>query len=196
MTQTRTPSGRAGAQTGRTGTRPPPRRLEPRGSVRLTGRGAILALFGVCFLSLLLAAWTGWSAVADAAFVMVCGTVAYYTRPNELRKIVVSPPLAFFAGCGLAQLVTAAGGFATAEGILVTLGEAAPWLFTGTALTIVIALVRGYRPRLPGFAALVELRQALGGPGPGPGPGPARSGRGAPPGAKPRSGGQRPRPGP
>jgi hypothetical protein len=36
-----------------------------------------------------------------------------------------------------------------AEGILVTLGTSAPWLFTGTGLTIAIALARGFRPAIP-----------------------------------------------
>ncbi len=46
----------------------------------------------------------------------------------------------------LAQVLTAADGFSAAEGILVTLGSSALWLFTGTALTVVVALGRGYRP--------------------------------------------------
>jgi hypothetical protein len=63
--------------------------------------------------------------------------------------MVVCPPLAFLAGTVCAQLITAPGGFAAAEGILITLGSSAPWLFTGTVLTIVIAVGRGYRPSFP-----------------------------------------------
>jgi len=59
---------------------------------------------------------------------------------------VVAPPLLFFAGSAGAQLLTAPGTFLVAEGILVTLGTSAPWLFTGTALTVVVAIGRGYRP--------------------------------------------------
>ena len=104
-----------------------------------------MALFLLCFLSLL----TGWSALADAAFVCGCGAVTYYTRFAGLRTVVVSPPLIFLAGCLCAEAVSASGKFAFAEGILVTLGTSAPWLFTGTALVVAIALGRGYRPALP-----------------------------------------------
>ena len=91
----------------------PAPRLEPKASVRLTGRGAIAALFALCF-----------------------GT----------------------------QLLTAPGTFLAAEGILVTLGTSAPWLFTGTALTVVVAIGRGYRPffRPAGGSA---SRGRTGGPG-------------------------------
>jgi hypothetical protein len=127
--------------------RDPP--LQPAGSVKLTGRGAVLALFVSCLFGLLIAGWTGWSALADALFVMSCGVVAYYTRAKGLRHVVVCPPLAFLAGTVCAELITAPGGFAAAEGILITLGTSAPWLFTGTVLVIVIAVGRGYRPRWP-----------------------------------------------
>ena len=152
MTQTRA-SGRK-AQT-----REPPRPL-PLGSVKLTGRGAVVALFAVCFLGLLIAAWTGWSAFADVLFVLACVLVACYTRASGLRGLVVCPPLAFFTGSVLAQVLTAPDGFSAAEGILVTLGSSAPWLFTGTVLTVAIALGRGYRPRMPARSLPGHLRAA------------------------------------
>ena len=124
----------------------PAPRLEPRASVRLTGRGAITALFALCFGTQLIAGWTGWGTLAGAVFVCGCGAVTYYTRTSGLRAVVVAPPLLFFAGSACAQLITAPGTFLAAEGILVTLGTSAPWLFTGTALTVVVAVGRGYRP--------------------------------------------------
>jgi hypothetical protein len=127
----------------------PAPRLEPRASVRLTGRGAIATLFALCFGTQLIAAWTGWGTLAGAAFVCGCGAVTYYTRTSGLRAVVVAPPLLFFAGSVCAQLLTAPGTFLAAEGILVTLGTSAPWLFTGTALTVVVAIGRGYRLRMP-----------------------------------------------
>jgi hypothetical protein len=136
MTQTRT----SGQKTGG------PPRPRPTGSITLTSRGAVVALVAVCFLSLLLAAVTGWDIVADAVFVMTCGVVACYTRAGGLRTLVVCPPLAFATGSLLVQVVTAPDGFSALAGILVTLGSSAPWLFTGTALTVVIALGRGWRP--------------------------------------------------
>jgi hypothetical protein len=105
-------------------------------------------MFVASLLGLLVAAWTGWTAVADAMFVMSCGVVTYYTRAGGLRAVMVSPPLTFLAGLVCAQLITAPDTFSAAEGILVTLATSAPWLFTGTALTIAIAFGRGYRPNL------------------------------------------------
>jgi hypothetical protein len=66
--------------------------------------------------------------------------------------VVVCPPLVFFAACLCCQALLAGSGFAFLEGVLVTLGLAAPWLFTGTALAIVIALGRGLRWKLAGQA--------------------------------------------
>ena len=153
MTQTRAPGRQAGTQG------PPPR---PRPTaITLTGRGAAAALFATCFLVLLSAAWTGWDLLADATFVMTCGLVTCYTRASGLRGVVVCPPLAFLAGSVLAQLLTAPDAFSVATGILITLGLSAPWLFTGTALTVVIALGRGWRPELPAFGALGDPRGAL-----------------------------------
>ena len=143
MTQTRTRPG--GAPDGRR--QGPVPRLEPRASVRLTGRGAIVALFVLCFFTQLIADWTGWGTLAGAAFVCGCGAVTYYTRTSGLRSVVVAPPLLFFAGSVCAEVITAPGTFLAAEGILVTLGTSAPWLFTGAALTVVVAIGRGYRPR-------------------------------------------------
>src|ERR1035438_2941019 len=120
--------------------KPPARRrprVQPAGSIKLTGRGAVLALFVACLVGLLMAGgtrwsdtgdavlalfvaclfgllmagWSGWSALADAIFVMSCGVVAYYTQAKGLRKVVVCPPLAFLAGTVCAKLITAPGGF-------------------------------------------------------------------------------------
>ena len=146
MTQTRTPGQKAG-------TRRPPGR-----SVTLTGRGAAVTLFAACFLGLLAATRTGWSAVADVIFVTACGVVTCYTRVSGLRGLVVCPPLAFFTGCLLAQVLTAPDTFSALTGMLVTLGDSAPWLFLGTALTAAIALGRGWRPRI---GVLIDLREAL-----------------------------------
>ena len=141
MTATRIPPAKAPY---RTAQRPP--RLEPAASFRLTGRGAIVVLFGFCVAILLIAAWTGWGTLAGAAFVCGCGAVTYYTRTSGMRALVVCPPLLFLAGLVCAELITAPSTFQAAERILVTLGTSAPWLFTGTALTIVVAVGRGYRP--------------------------------------------------
>jgi hypothetical protein len=148
MTQTRAPGRKAGR---------PSRPRSPR-MITLTGRGAAVALFAASFLALLMEARTGWSALADVIFVLTCGLVACYTRISGLHGLVVCPPLAFFAGTVLTQVLTASSGFSAATGILITLGDSALWLFTGTALTAAIALVRGWRPRM---GVLSDLRAAL-----------------------------------
>ena len=152
MTQTRVAGRKARAGGLPRGTR--------SGSITLTGRGAAVALFAACFLGLLIAAWTGWDLLADAMFVMTCGLVTCYTRTSGLRGVVVCPPLAFLAGCVLAQAITAADGFSAATGVLITLGTSAPWLFTGTGLTMAIALGRGWRPELA-TGMVANLREAL-----------------------------------
>jgi len=151
MTQTRTPA--------RTGTSQPPPRLESAGPVRLTGRGAIIAMFTLSFLALLMAAWTGWGTLANAAFVCGCGVITCYTRASGLRTVAVSPPLIYLAGCVCAEAATAADPFMAAEGILVTLGTSVLWLCTATALTAVIAVGRGYRPAIPRWRGRSAVRQ-------------------------------------
>ena len=153
MTQTQAPGRKARVQG--------PLRRTRSGSITLTGRGAVVALFAACFLGLLIAAWTGWDLLADAIFVMTCGLVTCYTRASGLRGVVVCPPLAFFAGSVLAQLLAAPDTFSAAAGILVTLGSSAPWLFTGTGLTVAIALGRGWRPGVRAIGVLGNLREAL-----------------------------------
>jgi hypothetical protein len=146
MTQTRAPAGQPG-------TRHSPR-LEPPGTIRLTGRGAVVALVAACLSGLLIASWTGWSALGDALFVMSCGVVASYTRTAGLRTVVVCPPLAFLAAAVCVEVIAAPDAFSAAAGILVTLGTSAPWLFTGTALVVAIAFGRGYRPKLPALSSI------------------------------------------
>ena len=107
MTQTRAPAQKAGRQG--------PARLQLPRSIKLTGRGAVAALFAASFLGLLIAAWTGWSTFADVMFVMTCGVVTCYTRVSGLRAVVVCPPLAFFAGSVLAQVLTAPDTFSAAD---------------------------------------------------------------------------------
>jgi hypothetical protein len=120
-----------------------PPRVPQQGRVRLTARGALVGLFAACFLTQLLADWTGWSAVADLAFVGGCGAAAWYTKRGALLAVAVSPPLIFLIACVCAEWLTASGTFSTLEGIFVTLGTSAPWLFLGTGLSLVVTVCRG-----------------------------------------------------
>ena len=130
--------------------------------VRLTGRGAILALLVLSFAGLLVSDWLGWGLLADVTFVAACVVIACYAKPSDLLAVSVCPPLAFFVACVLAKLVTSAGGTAAAEGTLITLATSAPWLFLGTAVTILIGLRRGLLDNIR------DLRQGLRGEPDGP----------------------------
>jgi hypothetical protein len=123
--------------------------------VRLTGRGAVVALLGLTFLGLLVAGWLSAGAVGDITFVAACVVIACYTKPSDLLPVAVCPPLVFLVACVCAKVATSAGGTSAAEGTLVTLGNSAPWLFTGTVLTILIGLRRGL------LGNLRDLRRGL-----------------------------------
>ncbi|HSZ38885.1 MAG TPA: DUF6542 domain-containing protein [Trebonia sp.] len=124
---------------------------------RLTGRGGVVIVFGTCFLGLLIADWAHWEEFAYAVFFMASSLTAYYVRPGSLLAVAVSPPLLFFGATLLEEMLTASGTLDIFEGILVTLAEAAWWLFAGTALTVAIALVRGLRREV--VSLVLELRR-------------------------------------
>lgn len=127
-----------------------------RPDVQLTARGAVLGLFVVCFAAMVLAEWTGWTALTGLAFVAGGGAAAWYTKRGALLPLAVSPPVVFLAACASAEMLTAPSTFATLTGIIITLATAAPWLFTGTALILGIGVCRG----LPGEIAdlVTDLR--------------------------------------
>jgi hypothetical protein len=116
-----------------------------RSAVRLTSRGAVLAMAMLFFLGTLAAAGLGWSWLAGAAFVAGSGAAARYTNPRDLLAVTVSPPLLFLCALILARALTANGHLlvSVAEGTLLTLAGVAPWLFAGVALNLAIALARG-----------------------------------------------------
>jgi hypothetical protein len=127
--------------------------------IRLTARGALLGLFAACFLALLLAWATGWSALPDLAFVGGCGAGAWYTKRGAQLPLAVSPPLVFFLACLLVQWLTTSGFLPLATGIFVTLGTSAPWLFGGTAITVAIGLYRGLGNEV--IDLLIDLRDLV-----------------------------------
>jgi hypothetical protein len=124
-------------------------------AVRLTGRGAIIGLFGLSFVGLLVSDWLSVGVLGDATFVAACVVIACYTKPSDLLPVTVCPPLVFLIACLCAKIATSAGGMAAAEGTLVALGNSAPWLFAGTVLTVVIGLRRGL------LGNVRELRRGL-----------------------------------
>jgi hypothetical protein len=103
----------------------------------------VFVVFAGCFLGLLVADWANWGELADAAFFMASSLTAYYVRPNGLLPVVVSPPLLFFAACVLEKTLISAGLLAALPATVAALANSAGWLFAGTGLTILIALLRG-----------------------------------------------------
>jgi hypothetical protein len=126
-------------------------------SGRLTGRGGVVIVFGTCFLGLLIADWAHWEEFADAVFFMASSLTAYYVRPGSLLPIAVSTPLLFFGATLLEETLMTSGTLEIFEGILITLADAAWWLFAGTALTVAIALIRGLRREV--VSLVLELRR-------------------------------------
>jgi hypothetical protein len=131
-------------------------RLIPR--IRLTGRGAVLGMLAVFALGLLGASWLGWGVLAGASFVAGSAAAVFYVRPRDLLMVTIAPPLLFCIALVGMKAGTATGNMAlaTVEGAAVTLAGVAPWLFAGTALSLVIAWSRGLRERVLELAE--ELR--------------------------------------
>jgi hypothetical protein len=118
--------------------------------IRLTGRGAVLGMLAMFALALLASSWLGWAVLAGAFFVAGSAAAVLYVRPRDLLVVTIAPPLLFCVALVGVKAVTATGDMAlsTAEGVAVTLAGVAPWLFAGTALSLVIAWSRGLRERV------------------------------------------------
>lgn len=117
----------------------------------------MLGLFVVCFLAMLVAEWTGWTALTGLAFVGGGGTAAWYTKHGALLPLAVSPPVVFLIACVSSEMLTAPTTFTTLTGIFVTLATASPWLFAGTALILGIAVCRGLPGEIADLVADIRL---------------------------------------
>ena len=131
----------------------PARRPGPR----LTGRGAITGMLLVFFLGVLAASWLHWGPLAGGSFLVGTVAAAWYTKQRDLLTVAVSPPLLFFIVLVCVKALTADGNImlSTVEGTALTLANVAPWLFTGVALSLLIAWFRGL-PR-----CIAQLRRDL-----------------------------------
>jgi hypothetical protein len=128
---------------------------------RMTGRGAILAMFAVFFAGTVVSDLVHLGFFVGFALVAGCGLAAKFTRRGALLAVVISPPLIFLAAVICAEALTSSSAtghssfLSAIEGTFLTLASAAPWLFAGVAISLVIALFRG----LP--QALRDLREGL-----------------------------------
>lgn len=116
----------------------------------LTGAGAIVVSLGVgglvAMLDAALSPGIGW--LYSIAFVCISVWVAARTRRRDLFTTTVLPPLAFGLAAGLAAAInplphSGSGLVGMAAAMVVTMGAAAPTLFTATALVVVL----GHRRR-------------------------------------------------
>ncbi|MDA8368445.1 MAG: hypothetical protein M0026_01065 [Nocardiopsaceae bacterium] len=132
------------------------------GTVRLTGRGGVLAIVAVSFIAALAAHLFSAPVVNGVAFVAVCVLAALLVRPADLLSLTVSPPLAYFTAALLAEAALTLGspGFlrGVAVGMATRLADVAPWLFGGTALVLVISLLRGLPGSIRDFSDEVNGR--------------------------------------
>jgi len=111
----------------------------------------------VFFLGVLAASWLHWGPLAGGSFLVGTVAAAWYTKQRDLLTVAVSPPLLFFIVLVCVKALTADGNImlSTVEGTALTLANVAPWLFTGVALSLLIAWFRGL-PR-----CIAQLRRDL-----------------------------------
>lgn len=131
------------------------------GPAQLTGRGALLAMFALFLVGAAAADRLHLGFLTGFSFLAGCVLAARFTRRSALLAVVVSPPLIFLVAVVCAESVSSSaatghsGVLSAAEGTILTLAAAAPWLFGGEALGLLLALFRG----LP--QSVRELRAGL-----------------------------------
>jgi hypothetical protein len=115
------------------------------GTLRLTARGAALAMFSICFPGTLTSGWLHFPVLSGASFVAACVLAALATRREDLLVMVTLPPVVFLASAICVAAVSSDGGgvLAAVSGVALTLGRAALWLFIGEAAVLVLSLFRG-----------------------------------------------------
>jgi hypothetical protein len=118
--------------------------------VNLTGRGAVIGMFALCFIGILAADRLGWGLLTGGTFVVACVLAAALTKPSDLLTVAVSPPALFLVATIIVKALTSTGNplLSTAAGTLITLANSAPWLLAGTALSLIIMFSRGLRQNI------------------------------------------------
>jgi hypothetical protein len=118
-------------------------------SSQMTCRGAVLAMFVLFFLGALIADLLHLGFLVGLSFLAGCVLAARFARRSALLAVVVSPPLIFLVAVVCAESLSSsaatdrAGLLSAAEGTILTLAAAAPWLFGGEVLGLAFALFRG-----------------------------------------------------
>src|ERR1700721_267663 len=110
-----TPPQRTAAQAAVTPTRPvpgpaadPPEQPAPSGlsGLRLTGRGAVVVVFALCFLGQITSDWLGWGLLTGASFVAACVLAAARTERGDLLTVAVIPPAMFLVAVVWRRVLT------------------------------------------------------------------------------------------
>ena len=112
--------------------------------IRLTTRGAVVLTGAVFTLGVLLAGWFGLPALAGVFFLAGSAAAVWWARKADLLLVALSPPTVLCVVLIVISALTGSGGLmvSVAEGTTLTLVGAAPWLFAGTALALIIAAAR------------------------------------------------------
>jgi hypothetical protein len=115
------------------------------GTLRLTARGAALAMFSIIFPGTLTSGWLHFPVLSGASFVAACVLAALATRREDLLVVVTLPPVVFLASAICVAVVSSNGGgvLAGVSGIALTLGRSALWLLAGEGIVLVLSLFRG-----------------------------------------------------
>lgn len=136
-------------------------RSEGRGAgghrpLRLTARGGILGIAVVCFFTALADRGMDHAVISGAGFVLACVFTVWFVRGGDLLQLTVSPPMAYFVGALGAEFATAAGTGGVFGAVMLGMGarlaDTAAWLFSGSALVLILAVFRGLPQRIQEFA--------------------------------------------
>jgi hypothetical protein len=139
----RTEGGNRGQGGSRTSAEAP--QVPDHGTLRLTARGAALAMFSIIFPGTLTSGWLHFPVLSGVSFVAACVLAALATQREDLLVVVTLPPVVFLASAICVAVVSSDGGglLAGISGIALTLGRAALWLLAGEAIVLVLSLFRG-----------------------------------------------------
>jgi len=119
------------------------------GRSHMTARGAMVAMFGLFLAADLTASWTGHEVPAGLGFLAACILGPYLVRRHALLQVLAASPAIFLVALVITQIATAQGTgkhgkiLSVLEGTVLVLAALAPWLLSGTAIGIAMALPRG-----------------------------------------------------
>lgn len=111
--------------------------------------GSGVVIFAISLLGAVLDAWLlgGPDVLFGVAFLAACCFAATRARPGDLTAAPASAPIAFAAALLLTDSGSGGGLPSHVVGLATSLALHAGWLYGGTGLAAVVAVVRGRRAR-------------------------------------------------